>query len=201
MCQPFQSVLIATSKSPMVSRPGILHAIHMDYVLQPFMITGPSCMCRPSAGHSAPMFPHHCTGPIPICVGAFGETNTSFDKLVIKLANLAAKTPYGRRLSPYPLQSGHGADTLLRIQFCHVLGVQFVKANARHKQERLHLVGSTRDEAVHLATAKNSKILVIGILILTVLPDITTTTAKAATTNLGMSFRSPVAIFLFDFLI
>jgi hypothetical protein len=33
-------------------------------------------------------------GPIPICVGAFGETNTSFDKLVIKLANLAAKTPY-----------------------------------------------------------------------------------------------------------
>jgi hypothetical protein len=27
-------------------------------------------------------------GPIPICVGAF-------DKLVIKLANLAVKTPYG----------------------------------------------------------------------------------------------------------
>ncbi len=58
MCQPFQSVSIATSKSPMVSRPGILHAIHMDYARQPFMITGPSCMCRPSAGHSAPMFPH-----------------------------------------------------------------------------------------------------------------------------------------------
>jgi hypothetical protein len=64
----------------------------------------------------------------------------------------------------------------------------------RHKLERLHLVGSTRDE-------KNSKILAIGILILTVLPDIPTTTAKAATTNLGMSFGSPLAIFLFDFLI
>jgi hypothetical protein len=35
-----------------------------------------------------------------------------------------------------------------------------------------------------LLTAKNSKILGIGILILTVLPDIPTTTAKAATTNL-----------------
>jgi hypothetical protein len=42
-------------------------------------------------------------GPIPICVGAFGETNTLFDKLIIKLANLAAKTPYGRQLLPYPL--------------------------------------------------------------------------------------------------
>jgi hypothetical protein len=52
-----------------------------------------------------------------------------------------------------------------------------------------------------LLTAKNSKVLAIGILILTVLPDIPTTTAEAATTNLGMSFGSPLAIFLFDFLI
>jgi hypothetical protein len=49
--------------------------------------------------------------------------------------------------------------------------------------------------------AKNSKILSIGILILTVLPDIPTTMAKAATTNLRMSFGCPLAIFLFDFLI
>jgi hypothetical protein len=81
------------------------------------------------------------------------------------------------------------------------IGVQFVKANARHKLERLHLVGSTRDEAVHLANGQNSKILTIGILILTVLPDIPTTMAEAATTNLGMSFGSPLAIFLIDFLI
>jgi hypothetical protein len=52
-----------------------------------------------------------------------------------------------------------------------------------------------------LLTAKNSKILAIGILILTVLPDIPTTMAEAATTNPGMSFGSPLAIFLFDFLI
>jgi hypothetical protein len=52
-----------------------------------------------------------------------------------------------------------------------------------------------------LLTAKNSKILAIGILILTVLPDIPTTMAEAATTNLDMSFGSPLAIFLFDFLI
>jgi hypothetical protein len=97
-------------------------------------------------------------GPIPICVGVFGETNTSFDKLVIKLANLAAKTPYGQRLLPYPLQSGCGADTLLHIQFRHLLGVQFVKANARHKKlERLHLVGSTGDEAVHLANGQKQQ--------------------------------------------
>jgi hypothetical protein len=32
-------------------------------------------------------------------------------------------------------------------------------------------------------------------------PDIPTTMAEAATTNLGMSFGSPLAIFLFDFLI
>jgi hypothetical protein len=85
--------------------------------------------------------------PIPICVGAF-------DKLVIKLANLAVKTPYGWQLSPYPLQSGCGANTLLHIQFHHVLGVQFVKANARHKLEHLHLVGSMSDEAVHLANGQ-----------------------------------------------
>jgi hypothetical protein len=91
-------------------------------------------------------------GPIPICVGAFGETNTLFDKLIIKLANLAAKTPYGQQLLPYPLQSGRGANTLLHIQFRCVLGVQFAKANARHKLECLHLVGSTRDEAVYLAS-------------------------------------------------
>jgi hypothetical protein len=47
--------------------------------------------------------------------------------------------------------------TLLRIQFRHVLGVQFVKVNARHKLERLHLVGSTRDEAVHLANGQKQQ--------------------------------------------
>jgi hypothetical protein len=52
-----------------------------------------------------------------------------------------------------------------------------------------------------LLTAKNSKVLAIGILILTVLPDIPTTMAEAATTNPGMSFGSPLTIFLFDFLI
>jgi hypothetical protein len=52
-----------------------------------------------------------------------------------------------------------------------------------------------------LLTAKNSKILGIGILLLPVLPDIPTTEAEAATTNLGMSFGSPLTIFLFDFLI
>jgi hypothetical protein len=114
----------------------------------------------------------------------------------------AAKNSIRPTTIAYPLQSGCGADTLLRIQFHHILGVQFVKANARHKLERLHLVGSMRDEAVFtLLMAKNSKILAIGILILTVLPDIPTTTGEAATTNLGMSFGSPLTIFLFDFLI
>jgi hypothetical protein len=38
----FDPFWIATLKSPMVSRPGILHTIHMDYACQPFMITRPS---------------------------------------------------------------------------------------------------------------------------------------------------------------
>jgi hypothetical protein len=42
VCRPFWSILVATSTSPMQSRPGILHAIHMDSAHQPFMITGPS---------------------------------------------------------------------------------------------------------------------------------------------------------------
>jgi len=91
------------------------------------------------------------SGPIPVVVGAFGETNKEFDKIVIMCSKLAAKTNYGRRLSPHAVGSGQGADTLLRIQFRRVLGVQFVKANARHKLERLHLVGSTPEEAIRLA--------------------------------------------------
>ena len=39
-------------------------------------------------------------GPIPIVFGAFGETNKELDSLVELCASFAAKTPYGRALSP-----------------------------------------------------------------------------------------------------
>jgi len=90
-------------------------------------------------------------GPIPVVVGAFGETNKEFDKLIIMCSKLAAKTAYGRRLSPHALGSGRGADSILRSQFRRVLGVQFVKADARLKLERVHLVGATPEEAIHLS--------------------------------------------------
>jgi len=90
-------------------------------------------------------------GPIPVVVGAFGEANKELDKLVIMCSKLAAKTAYGRRLSPHALGTSCGADSILRCQFRRMLGVQFAKANARLKLERLHLVGATPEEAVHLS--------------------------------------------------
>jgi hypothetical protein len=67
-------------------------AHHIDSVVAPSE-TRPLGMTNGPTGHFEKALHTFATGgPIPICVGAFGETNTSFDKLVIKLANLAAKT-------------------------------------------------------------------------------------------------------------
>jgi hypothetical protein len=90
-------------------------------------------------------------GPIPIVFGAFGEVNKGCDKVINMLAKLAAKTTFGKSLAPCRSASKLGAETLLRIQFRRVLGVQIAKANARLKLQRLHLVGSTPDEARNLS--------------------------------------------------
>lgn len=95
-------------------------------------------------------------GPIPVCVGAFSETNKTFDSLVKMLATLAAKKPDGRSLSPAPRGSGEDPEIILRNQFRRLLGVQFAKANARLKIERIHLVGSTREEAASLANQQHN---------------------------------------------
>jgi len=94
-------------------------------------------------------------GPIPLCIGGFGETNEKFDETIHMLSTLAAQTKYGRNLTP--AGSTRDSSTLLRVEFRRALGVQFVKANARLKLERLHLVGSTKEEARSLAAQHKSK--------------------------------------------
>jgi hypothetical protein len=45
----------------------------------------------------------------------------------------AAKTRHGQTMYPVLLNNKHGATAILKSQFRRVLGVQFVKANARLK--------------------------------------------------------------------
>ena len=89
---------------------------------------------------------------------AYAETNSGFDKLVCLLAKLAAKTPFGRSMSPKPAGSkGLSAETILRSYFRRLFGVQFARANARLKLERIHLVGSTPEEARQLANQHKTR--------------------------------------------
>jgi hypothetical protein len=69
----------------------------------------------------------------------------------------AAKTRHGQTMYPVLLNNKHGATAILKSQFRRVLGVQFVKANARLKLERLHLVRSTREETASLAAPHKSR--------------------------------------------
>jgi hypothetical protein len=100
----------------------------------------------------------HATGNvIPLVVGSFGETNKTLDKLISLLGTVAAKTSYGMRLSPHPIGSGRGADTLLRQQFRRRLGVEIACAYAFVKMERLQYIGSTADEARNLALGQQNR--------------------------------------------
>ncbi len=90
-------------------------------------------------------------GIIPIVVGAFGETNNGFDKLVKKMAKLAAKTERGKRAAPARYGSSRGPEVLHLTLMRRYLGVQFVKINAQHKLRRMHLVGASQEEAMALA--------------------------------------------------
>jgi hypothetical protein len=109
-------------------------------------------------GHFEQALDRHATGNvIPLVVGSFGETNKTFDKLISLLGTVAAKTPYGMRLSPHPLQSGYGADTILQQQFRRRVGVGIACAYAFVKLERQQFIGSTADEARNLALGQQNR--------------------------------------------
>jgi len=109
-------------------------------------------------GHFEQALDRHATGNvIPLVVGSFGETNKALDKLVSLFGTMAAKTPYGMRLSPHPLRSGRGADTILQQQFRRRIGVEIVCSYAFVKMERLQYVGSTADEARNLASGQHNR--------------------------------------------
>jgi hypothetical protein len=82
-------------------------------------------------------------GPIPICVGTFGEVNKTVDNRDAMIAKLCSKDT--SRAVDLP-----SSNELISRSYGHhqesvppgALGVQFMKANARLKLERLHLVGS-----------------------------------------------------------
>ena len=96
-------------------------------------------------------------GIIPVVFGAFGETNHDFDSFVRDWAKLAAKTRSGSWISPEAYGSTCSPDALYLASFRRYLGVQIVKANARHKRQRLHLVGRTEEEAKRLAHSQPSR--------------------------------------------
>ena len=109
-------------------------------------------------GHFEKALDRHATGNvIPVVFGSFGETNQTFDKLISLLGTVAAKTPYGMRLSPHPLRSGCGADTILRQQFRRRVGVGVACAYAFVKLERQQFIGSTADEARNLALGQQNR--------------------------------------------
>ena len=61
------------------------------------------------------------------------------------------------RLSPHPLRSGGGADTILRQQFRRRFGVSVACAYAFVKLEREQFIGSTADEARALALGQQNR--------------------------------------------
>ena len=96
-------------------------------------------------------------GVIPMVFGAFGETNQGFDSIVQLCAKLASKTRQGSWISPDAYGSARGPDVMHLTAFRCYLGVQIVKANARLKRQRLHLVGRTEEEAQALAHSQPTR--------------------------------------------
>jgi hypothetical protein len=92
-------------------------------------------------------------GPIPIVrVGTFGEVNKTVDNRDAMIAKLCSKDTSRAVDLPSSNESisrsyGHHQESVPPW----ALGVQFMKANARLRLERLHLVGSAPAEAASLA--------------------------------------------------
>ena len=94
---------------------------------------------------------------VPLVVGAFGEVNKDFEKVLKTLAKLAAAGEDGMSISPLRnLDRKGGAYVIMLQQFRRALGVTVVRGMAKHKLSRLHYVRGTAEEAKYTAEANHS---------------------------------------------
>ena len=94
---------------------------------------------------------------VPLVVGAFGEVNKDFEKVLKTLAKLAAAGEDGMSISPLRNLDRKGGAYVIRLQqFRRALGVTVVRGMANHKLSRLHYVRGTVEEAKYTAEANHS---------------------------------------------
>ena len=85
---------------------------------------------------------------IPVVVGAFGEVNKDFEKLLRTMAKLASSGEDGMSISPLRnLDKKGGAFAIMHHQFRRAVGVTTVRDMANHKLSRLHYVRATAADA------------------------------------------------------
>ena len=95
---------------------------------------------------------------IPVVVGAFGEVNKDFEKMLRRtLAKLASSGEDGMSISPLRnLDKKGGAFAIMHHQFRRAVGVTIVRDMANHKLSRLHYVRATAADAKNTAEANHS---------------------------------------------
>ena len=94
---------------------------------------------------------------IPVVVGAFGEVNKDFEKMLRTLAKLASSGEDGMSISPLRnLDKKGGAFAIMHHQFRRAVGVTIVRDMANHKLSRLHYVRATEADAKNTAEANHS---------------------------------------------
>ena len=94
---------------------------------------------------------------IPLCFGAFGETNEDLDKIIRRLAREAASGDDGMTISPLVnTDRKGGAYAIMLQQFRRAIGVGIVRGQAKHKLARLHYVRETAAEAADVCKQNHS---------------------------------------------
>ena len=100
----------------------------------------------------------HTGNVYPVVVGAFGEANEDFRKLITELARLTAKTDFGKSMSPLVSHSRKGgAFPIMQSQFRRALGCLVARGQAQHLLKRRHYARPSAREAYQTAEDNHSK--------------------------------------------